>query len=47
LLAPVVTPLFSHYFGWRMGINLASLFCLVGAALWWWIDPSERCADER
>jgi MFS family permease len=42
LLAPVVTPLFSEYFGWQAGLSLASVFCLVGAVLWYWIDPAER-----
>jgi MFS family permease len=41
LLAPIVTPLFSHYFGWKAGIALACVPCVVGAALWLWIDASE------
>jgi MFS family permease len=40
LVAPVLTPLFSQYFGWQSGLGLASIFCLAGAALWWWIDPT-------
>lgn len=42
LLAPVVTPLFSEYFGWQAGLSLACVFCLMGAVLWYWIDPAER-----
>jgi MFS family permease len=38
LIAPIVTPLFSSYFGWKAGIGLASVVCLVGAALWYWVD---------
>jgi sugar phosphate permease len=45
LVAPVITPLVSGLFGWPCGIGLGSLVCLVGAALWWWIDPSERCVE--
>jgi MFS family permease len=41
MLAPVVTPLFSDYFGWKAGLGLASALCVVGAALWLWIDPEE------
>jgi sugar phosphate permease len=39
LLAPMVTPLFSRYFGWRGGLALAGVFCLLGATLWYWIVP--------
>ena len=28
-----------------LGFGLGSLVCLLGAALWWWIDPSERCGE--
>ena len=34
LLAPVITPQLSHYFGWQVGMGLASLVALGGAALW-------------
>jgi MFS family permease len=39
LLAPIVTPLFSSYFGWRGGLALASVFSVLGALLWFWIEP--------
>ncbi|MSR57394.1 MAG: MFS transporter [Planctomycetaceae bacterium] len=39
--APYITPLFSEYFGWQYGLGLASVLCLFGAVLWWWIDPDE------
>lgn len=42
LLAPVVTPWFASYFGWQWGLALASGICLIGAALWIWIDPQEQ-----
>ncbi|APW58825.1 MFS transporter [Paludisphaera borealis] len=42
MLAPVVTPLFSGYFGWKAGLGLASALCVVGAGLWLWIDPEEE-----
>jgi MFS family permease len=41
MIAPVVTPLFSDYFGWKAGLFLASALCIVGAALWLWIDPKD------
>jgi MFS transporter, ACS family, D-galactonate transporter len=34
LLAPVLTPLISDLFGWRAGLGMASLVCVVGAILW-------------
>lgn len=51
-LSPTITPwvsamLMTHYGvsdqeGWAWGIRLAALVCLVGAALWLWIDAAER-----
>jgi sugar phosphate permease len=45
LVAPVITPLVSRLLGWPFGIGLGSAICLIGAALWWWIDPAERCPE--
>jgi MFS family permease len=42
LLAPVVTPLFSHYLGWEGGIGLACVMGVLGAVLWYGVDPTER-----
>jgi MFS family permease len=42
LLAPVLTPQLSQYFGWRVGMGLASLVVVVGALLWVGIDPRSR-----
>ena len=42
IVAPVLTPLFSHYFGWQAGLGLACVICLMGGVLWFWIDPAER-----
>ncbi len=39
ILAPVITPLFSKHFGWQAGLGVASVLCIFGALLWWWIDP--------
>jgi MFS family permease len=39
MLAPVVTPLVGDHFGWRGGLGLAAVICLIGAALWARIDP--------
>lgn len=44
LLAPVVTPSLSLYFGWQVGMGLASLVVFVGALLWLGIDPRARLA---
>jgi ACS family D-galactonate transporter-like MFS transporter len=40
ILAPVVTPWVSDTlgFGWQTGIAVGSVVCLLGAALWFWID---------
>jgi MFS family permease len=38
LLAPVVTPIFSSFFGWQGGFGLASAVCILGAVAWRWID---------
>ncbi|MBI3838393.1 MAG: MFS transporter [Planctomycetia bacterium] len=40
ILAPVVTPWISDTleFGWQTGIAVGSLVCVLGAALWFWID---------
>jgi ACS family D-galactonate transporter-like MFS transporter len=50
ILAPVVTPWISETlgFGWQTGIAVGSAVCLVGAALWYWIDLDrpDDC-DER
>jgi MFS family permease len=40
ILAPVVTPWISDTlgFGWQTGIAVGSVVCVIGAALWFWID---------
>jgi MFS family permease len=49
LIAPIITPWVSGHWGWPWGIGLGSLVCLAGAALWLWIDPTDRmeARDER
>ncbi|MGD9645140.1 MAG: MFS transporter [Pirellulales bacterium] len=42
LLAPFATPVISAWLGWQSGIALASLFCLLGAALWLWVRPADQ-----
>ena len=47
LLAPSVTPLvcahlptaWDEVFRWKLAISLGSVVCILGAALWWKIDP--------
>ncbi|HXX93482.1 MAG TPA: MFS transporter [Planctomycetota bacterium] len=40
LLAPIVTPLFASYFGWKGGLGLACGVSVIGALFWLWIDPT-------
>jgi ACS family D-galactonate transporter-like MFS transporter len=42
LLAPVVTPYLASYFGWKVGLGVACAVPVLGAILWFWIDPTER-----
>ena len=42
LLAPVITPLFSSYFGWKSGLGLACGVSILWALCWLWIDPAEQ-----
>jgi len=39
MLAPVVTPWLSTYFGWHGAVSAAGLFCVVGGVLWIFIRP--------
>jgi ACS family glucarate transporter-like MFS transporter len=45
LMAPVVTPWISDLYGWKVGITLGSIVCLVGVCLWLWINPRERAGS--
>jgi MFS family permease len=45
LLAPVVTPALAEYFGWQVGLALASIVCVLGAALWWGVALSDDIDD--
>jgi MFS family permease len=47
LLAPVVTPSLSLYFGWQVGMGLASVVVVLGAILWLGIDPHARLAPSE
>jgi sugar phosphate permease len=42
ILAPIVTPWVSDAlgYGWQAGIGMGSLICLIGAVLWYWIEPA-------
>lgn len=42
MLSPYTTPLIARYFDWKAGIELACLFCIMGAILWIWIEPGDR-----
>lgn len=55
-LSPYVTPLLGAYFashfgeefGWRMGLSVAGIGSILGALLWWGVEPprsSEHAAD--
>jgi len=53
-LSPYLTPLMSGFFaqrygadsGWRLGLALAGIIVVVGAALWWGVDP-DQSADAK
>jgi MFS transporter, ACS family, D-galactonate transporter len=47
LLAPVVTPQLSLYFGWQVGMGLAGLIAVLGAVLWVGIDPRARLSEDE
>jgi MFS family permease len=38
MIAPVLTPWVGELAGWPWAISLGSLFCLLGAGAWFWID---------
>ncbi len=43
LLAPIVTPLIAKYFDWQYGLGAASVVCVAGAILWYWVElPADR-----
>ncbi len=42
IVSPVLTPLVGGW-SWACAIALGSLVCVLGAGLWAWIDPRERC----
>jgi MFS transporter, ACS family, D-galactonate transporter len=42
MLAPILTPLVGHYFGWGYAVGLGGVICLLGVVLWFWIDPAEQ-----
>jgi dipeptide/tripeptide permease len=44
--APIVTPWISTLYGWPFGVSLGSVFCLIAVVLFFWIDPTERCAED-
>jgi ACS family glucarate transporter-like MFS transporter len=52
-VSPVTTPWISAWLapslgpqlGWAWGLRLGGVICLIGAALWFWIDPAERAAE--
>jgi MFS family permease len=48
-LAPMTTPWIATTLGlgWGWSLNVSCVICLVGACLWWWIDPSERGSKEQ
>ncbi|MEX2288221.1 MAG: MFS transporter [Planctomycetaceae bacterium] len=39
IISPTLTPLLGKIFGWKVGLGVASVLCIFGAALWWWIEP--------
>jgi MFS family permease len=45
MLAPSITRGLGDLGYWRLAFYIGSLVCLVGAALWWWIDPRQRVPE--
>jgi MFS family permease len=42
LLAPTLTPWIGQELNWGAAVAVGGIICLVGVALWLWIDPRER-----
>jgi MFS family permease len=45
MLAPVLTPWVGQHFGWGYAVGLGGLICLIGVALWFWIEPGEGALE--
>ena len=45
LVAPVLSPFIGERLGWPFAIGLGAIICVVGAILWFWVDPAERVAE--
>jgi hypothetical protein len=41
-LAPTLTPWIGQELNWGAAVAVGGIICLVGVALWLWIDPRER-----
>ncbi|MCI0747055.1 MAG: MFS transporter [Verrucomicrobia subdivision 3 bacterium] len=49
LLAPLATPWIAELLGWRSGIAVGGIICLLGAVCWLWIRPdsaNEMAAEQ-
>jgi MFS family permease len=47
LLSPVLAPQLSVYFGWKVGMGMAAVVAVLGAAFWLGIDPRARLDPPR
>lgn len=46
LLAPLLTPMISESLGWKWGISIGGLVCIVGGLCWWPIRIPNRTSSE-
>jgi ACS family glucarate transporter-like MFS transporter len=45
MLAPTLTPLIAHWFGWSAGLYFGGAFVLLGVAVWFFLSP--QTAQQR
>ena len=44
MLAPTVTPLLAHWFGWSSGLYFGGGFVLLGVLVWFFLEPQMKAA---
>jgi MFS family permease len=46
MLAPTVTPLLAHWFGWSSGLYFGGAFVLLGVLVWFFLEPQPTLRAE-
>ncbi|HLN03235.1 MAG TPA: MFS transporter [Bryobacteraceae bacterium] len=46
MLAPTVTPLLAHWFGWSSGLYFGGAFALLGVLVWFFLEPQTALRGE-